>query len=514
MSTRDRALRALAHPLTLTCILLLLINDQILRVLAPSWVTGKLGDVAWLAFAPLVVALPIAFVIDRGSPIAARAGQQSWGRRRLGRTTIALATASIGIIFAVVKAFPWSTDAFRSAFASTFGWTPAIVTDPTDLLTLPALGLAIWIWHRARPARPPAVPDSSQARATLSCRTRRAPALAVLALASLATLGNSGPPDEGIVCLQTDADRLLAGPQSDYAFTHWFASDDGGFTWDQQAERFSGSDEASCAVPSDTWPLELSDGTLIRYLPGKAIERSTDGGSAWTLELRLAGEEARLAYNQNERFYYGAAYGPHAVLVDPATDNLILAMGLEGVLVRDPAGTWHWSAVGPYSYEPITGIAQLFALLQGELALAVAAAAVAWTLTGWRGFKWPLRVLGILAAVGTLGVQVFLAPAIQTGYGRAVSMMGAIAALVITVILGIVAVVIQIRARPADGGRSTGGVRRSRWLRLLAGDISAFVLYLAPFVLWAFGIIPLHATAAAIAMVLTVVVWLGCALTP
>ncbi len=60
-----RSLRALAHPLSLGAILLLLVNDQLIRWRWPSWWTGKAGDVAWLFFAPFALAAIIALLLPR-----------------------------------------------------------------------------------------------------------------------------------------------------------------------------------------------------------------------------------------------------------------------------------------------------------------------------------------------------------------------------------------------------------------------------------------------------------------
>lgn len=38
------------------------------------------------------------------------------------------------------------------------------------------------------------------------------------------------------------------------------------------------------------------------------------------------------------------------VIDDPKTGNILLAMGLDGVLVRSPDGEWSWSAVGGYQF--------------------------------------------------------------------------------------------------------------------------------------------------------------------
>jgi len=59
----QRAMHSLAHPISLGAIVLLLFNDHWLRWNHPSWLTGKLGDFAWLAFAPFIAALLLAWVI-------------------------------------------------------------------------------------------------------------------------------------------------------------------------------------------------------------------------------------------------------------------------------------------------------------------------------------------------------------------------------------------------------------------------------------------------------------------
>ncbi|MCD6284360.1 MAG: hypothetical protein J7M39_00420, partial [Anaerolineae bacterium] len=363
-----RALRALAHPVTVMCVLMLLLNDHVLRLQWPSWATGKLGDVAWLAFAPLVVALPLALLVPGLTPRRSR--------RAHSRITIGIALALVGALFAVVKALPVATAAFGRSFRALFGWSPRMVCDPTDLLALPALALPYWTWMRAGAPRTHRVRRTGKARTVKQWPHPRRRGWAVLALAALATLGNSGPPDEGIVCLRLDGERVLAGPQHGYAFTNTFASDDGGLTWTMIDEESASEPDILCEGRTDAWPVSTPDGTTLRYTPGRGIEASADGagrgsGNTWTLELPLLGEEARLAYYQRARANYGAVMGPHDVIVDPATGNVIVAMGVEGVIVRtapsaedDTAAVWEWRAVGAYTYEPITEARQLFVILR------------------------------------------------------------------------------------------------------------------------------------------------------
>src|SRR5437773_2089226 len=60
-----RPLASLTHPITLGAAALMLANDHILRQVAPSWITGKLSDAAWLVIVPPLVALVLAWILPR-----------------------------------------------------------------------------------------------------------------------------------------------------------------------------------------------------------------------------------------------------------------------------------------------------------------------------------------------------------------------------------------------------------------------------------------------------------------
>src|SRR5215207_4406796 len=62
------ALHRLTHPIIIGAVALLLLNDHVLRVESPSWLTGKLGDFAWLTFAPIICALVVAWLVPRRLP--------------------------------------------------------------------------------------------------------------------------------------------------------------------------------------------------------------------------------------------------------------------------------------------------------------------------------------------------------------------------------------------------------------------------------------------------------------
>lgn len=129
--------RELCHPLPLAAVLLLALNDHLLKGagLLPGWLTGKLSDVVGLFFFPALLTAAVrgmASLLGRPPP---RAG----GALGLGAVLLT------GAVFTAAKLWP----ALNIMLARSWG---LLAMDPTDLLALPVLGLA-WLWLRARDAR-------------------------------------------------------------------------------------------------------------------------------------------------------------------------------------------------------------------------------------------------------------------------------------------------------------------------------------------------------------------------
>ncbi len=118
----------LLHPVALIAIAVLVINDHVLKDAYPSWLTGKLSDVAGLVFFPLLVAALLAPLvrIDRS--------------RLIGACVIATA-----IGFSAIKLWEPATVVCEHVL----GWlqlSPGpvqVVRDPTDLLALAALAFPL-----------------------------------------------------------------------------------------------------------------------------------------------------------------------------------------------------------------------------------------------------------------------------------------------------------------------------------------------------------------------------------
>ncbi len=145
----------LLHPVVIGTILVLLVNDQVLKRAWPGVVTGKLSDLAGLVFAPLLLVA----VAELAASAAGR-----W--RGPSRRWLSAAVAVVGLGFAAVKLLPgaealweaglgavqWPVSAVGDLLAGR-GLPPirpvASTPDATDLVTIPA----VWLAHAIGLAR-------------------------------------------------------------------------------------------------------------------------------------------------------------------------------------------------------------------------------------------------------------------------------------------------------------------------------------------------------------------------
>lgn len=137
------------HPVTLTAIALLVVNDWLLKPhvsyssagaldTAAGLITGKLSDVAGLVFAPVVLSAAIGLLLHAAARLGARVDPSLSRRRLLG------CLAATGAGFAAVKLSP-ALAAHVAGALSHLGRPARFYDDPTDLLALPALLVAWWI---------------------------------------------------------------------------------------------------------------------------------------------------------------------------------------------------------------------------------------------------------------------------------------------------------------------------------------------------------------------------------
>jgi hypothetical protein len=310
------ALAALAHPAALAAAAVLLLNDFVWQRLWPSWWTGKLGDVAWLVIAPLLLAVPLGWV----RPL----------RRLSPRAFAALICLPVALAFTLAKAGP-AINAALLALGVSLGLALKLRLDPTDLLALPGVLLALWIWHSS-------LSDLAYARSRERARViAKHPfggasagyKAAALALAALAVLADSAAPiDSGIKCLTNTGAAVLAvremfqsseSPFSDSSLKSVYRSEDGGLTWrpDPQTD----AKKLTC-IAATPWPIAdpSNPKAQLFYVPGQGVYRSADQGRSLQLEQAF----------QNLDDYE----------LDPASHTLIVAAGTDGIWVKTPTGQW------------------------------------------------------------------------------------------------------------------------------------------------------------------------------
>lgn len=321
MNSLANSLRCLKHPAALFSIGLLLLNDHVLKVAVPSWLTGKLSDFAGLFFFPFVLAATLSIVTDRLriSP------------RKLGW----LAFGITAVWFAAMKTTVWGNALTEDLLARLLGFPAQIVLDPTDLIALPMLIPAWRLWNRAEVTYP-----------------SRAGWIA-LGVASLAVLATTPLPAIPVVRSVTSQDGAVYA-SLEYGDGQVYArsvakSMDGGRTWARVNGPMPPSSEHQNGQPLCDFPT-----TQMCYRTAKEeVDESTDGGNTWHVGWDIP--SGRRDYMARRAAYPDVGLkqldlGPYDLaLADPVGQNglhtLVVALGNDGVLVRSPEGVWKRYAV-------------------------------------------------------------------------------------------------------------------------------------------------------------------------
>jgi hypothetical protein len=441
-----RALHGLSHNVSVAAVVLLIVNDHLLRVWFPSWLTGKLGDVAWLIFSPFICASVFAWVV-RG--------------RRQERVVGLLSFGFIGAWFVLAKTVPlvnqWTNDTLNWLL----GYHGGVRIDPTDLLALSGLWAGWWVWTRADNQR----------------HTLRPNVWAVMALGVMATVATS----QGII--QTGLGRLCKEDSEVYAFefpideAHGYRSADGGLTWTP----FRGArdvlvrcdwgekDRRPTPFQSD-W--KISDRRRTYRSAQGVIESSTDDGQTWTEEI----DPSRFDTDARGALHVGRNQkprtpGPLDAIVSEQ-GNLIVAMGSDGALVRSPDGKWQWVAVGNYHLEQFS-VSEHLSLLDGWSALLT------------------MTYIGLTALM--IGAP-FTTSALRRAFMAFVCIVLALAWLsplflsAVNILLWLLPLIEA--AFMAKAGMEIYRVEPRALFAWLALSFAAGALFLLPYVLWAFETIP------------------------
>ena len=314
-SFRHRCASALMHPATVAAVAVLLLNDVVFKSMWPgSWVTGKLSDLAWVVFASPLLAFLLSLLV---------------GRSALGQRA-AFLTSYVGLplLYAAFNTFEPVHDAILRGLSIASGGTAGSPLDVTDSLVIPfGLGIALWVCRRC-------VPSAEGLRMRWS--------LLVAGVAALASVATSEPVTAvGVEDVGTTADRAIAAATR---LEGNFQSEDGGSSWtsasiDRNETRWGGE---SAETPRGTYAIQGPYIVLFGADGGSELVYSTaymqEEGNVWVQERATARLDER-----------EATTAPRRIVYDERSGNLVVAMGIQGVVVGTPDGVWTRHAVGRYS---------------------------------------------------------------------------------------------------------------------------------------------------------------------
>ncbi|MGR6913306.1 hypothetical protein ACU635_03525 [[Actinomadura] parvosata] len=277
--------------MTIAGVLVLLVNDHLLKQSWPGLVTGKLSDVAGLVVAPALLALLF------------------WRRADLAATVLT------GVLFTAVKTTETGAELASQAWTLVAG-PSRVLADPTDLLALPALALAWWVRRRTLDH-----PASARWRIIVTMP------LAVLAVA--ATSGPIPPPSATAVEV-SPAGRITVHTDT---MTDW-VSEDGGRAWTER------TGEGTERPPHSAQCVPWQPTRCYRLVEGRmAVEQSDDTGVTW----RTSWEPSEGDLKRLSRQYRPDGLRSRALAVreQPGGQHVVVvADGMAGITVRDPSGTW------------------------------------------------------------------------------------------------------------------------------------------------------------------------------
>lgn len=317
------AVRVLASPVFVLALVVLVLNDHVLKQAWPGLVTGKLSDVAGLVVAPLLLAVPLAAI----------------GVRR--PVTVAIGMTGIGFVFAKTSVAGAQA---TSAVWSLTGIPTLMRADVTDLVALPALALAWWVDRRVRSS-----PELPWRRAVAT-----AVGMALLPVAVLATAATS--------CSERMAYTSVSRVEGDFPgrprqVEQRLALGDYSIHYTMDATRTVertdvGLSSADERVPQQCDPT-APDRCWRLAAEGVGVESSLDGGTTWQPELELAKDELEAMLEE-----LGETCGDEpqvatfdlAVLPTEGEPIVVIPIGEGGVYIREEDAQWERYAT-PELYE-------------------------------------------------------------------------------------------------------------------------------------------------------------------
>lgn len=445
----------LCHPVTLVSVIVLLVNDHLLKQAWPGFVTGKLSDVAGLLVAPPLLALLL--------------------RRRADAAAVLLT----GALFAAVKTTETGAEAASQAWSLVAGHS-RVLADPTDLLALPVLALAWWIRCHAH---------------EVPTRTRTLIALPLAVLAVTATSAVPSVPASRAVWIEGMAIvTKVKGRDID------LLSLDGGATWTPRPTRPDGrgaGQSAACVHGQGQRCYRIVKGLM-------KVEESDDGGRTWRpswevppgrvhlLERALAPEPYDILGRAGYDPVRPIASVTLAVQQRPGGHVVVVANGLDGVAVRNTAGAWRRLGFGKsdnLSEADATPLRRLASQVGDENAVAVLAGLGVFALA--LGVSRPRRSVAIAVAITVVSCACATMLPLGAGAGS-----GAL----VTGVLGILALILALITLLGLAG--VAGLKARELTAAFGAGVFTALAVALPFHGWSAGWPEDHGTALGLSVVL------------
>jgi hypothetical protein len=414
----------------------------------------------------------------------------AFGRREpVGRVTVFASAVVTGVGFVLVKTSP-AAAAVASRLWSVVVGPSQIRADVTDLVTLPGLGLAVWVGLGA----------------VVEARTRRRRAgtlvaLVLLPTATLAIAATSAPQYPDAVTVQVLDGRFVVGEANAYhdsrAPDQWRISYDGGFVWHYlDSDERESVDEAS--VPRRGCVAEAPT-HCYRVVPGHLrVEESLDGGGTWRVSWEITDEKRRPLAHRYDGLRDVDEYLSSrslAVASVPGGHAVVVANGRDGYAVRDTAGQWFRIGFGSQVFDdgslytqsppPLDrSIKDAAPEIAGGVLVGLLAVAVAGCVALWREERrWPTVLAtplwatgALLALLGAVGVQG--ADSEWWPFGPILSPVG----IVVGAFLAVVAACFAVTT-----GAMVGALRPGKVLALSLIGLASAAAPIAVYLAWAGG---------------------------
>ena len=335
-SFHQRCQLALTHPVTLGAVALLLVNDWLLKPLWSSdWTTGKLSDLAWMVFAPPLLLFALSLLVR--------------GNARTERAAFLAAYAGLPLLYAAYNTFAPLHDWIMDGFMVLSGASAGSSLDPFDSLVIPpAMAAALWVWRQ-----------SAHSREGLRTRLH----LYAVVIAALATVATSYAEDEPRSWLVGTNDNRVFVARSER-----FQSVDGGLTWTERKRELLNVVWGTNSVETPRGRYSIHEGGIVLTLSLGTTKEvySFRHLSAHANQWAQSFSTMRTRSSKWSARALPITAAPYGLVYDQRTGNVVVGMGIQGVVVGDPNEQWRPYPVGSYSATDFSFGSKLKMLLSGR----------------------------------------------------------------------------------------------------------------------------------------------------